>query len=758
MRLFLIAMLLLCISNIYAQNVTLKGKVLGSNSQQAVEFANVFIKGSPKITYSKKDGAFELSGLPLGEVELCISCIGYHSYQHKILLKDGINNCDITLEPSTEELSPIVVTGTGTRYRIDDTPVQTEIISEKSIQELSAKSVEEVISALSSSLDYTLSSMGASIKVNGLGSDYVLILVNGKRLTGSVGGIVDLSRINTEDIKQVEIVKGASSTLYGSDAIAGVINIITKKPRQKISVSNNTRVGAYAEWKQLNTFSYNKGKFSGKTTFSRKQNNGYQLNDMKYNSKWESNHDLPYLVRTYDMPVNKKQSYTITQNLGYGFNPKLQMDAELSWYEKTLYFPFKGRMHNYYYNNKGASVGGNYTINKTDYLDFSVEYGNYKYYKEFPWKYNERYITPDGVSQVTYYPGDRFKNTDETNLITQFKGVFKLNEKNTMIVGTEFIYNNLEAKYRLVNNEASVYTLSLYAQDEFKISEKMDLVGGVRVIHHEKFGIIATPKLSLMYKTGKFVHRATYACGFKSPTLKELYYFYESERMGVRTLYRGNDDLRPQKSNYHNVSTEFKTKKFKTSFGLYINELKDMIDYLLVPTEFSHRQKGVEETKLRYNIHEAQTAGFDWTFDLKILHGLSVGGGYSYVDAKNKTLDIRLNGISEHSATAKVSYLKSWRNYVLNMNLTGNYKSDKFYLEEDKEKDYADPYQLWKLTTSHTIKKWNYTNVVFIAGIDNIFDYVDDRPYGSHYGTLNPGRTLFAGLNIKFTKDNSNNK
>ena len=86
------------------------------------------------------------------------------------------------------------------------------------------------------------------------------------------------------------------------------------------------------------------------------------------------------------------------------------------------------------------------------------------------------------------------------------------------------------------------------------------------MIHHDKFGVIATPKISAMYKKGSFTHRASYANGFKTPTLKELYYHYESSRMGMYRLYLGNKDLNPQKSNYYSVSTEYKRNKFKTSF------------------------------------------------------------------------------------------------------------------------------------------------------------------------------------------------
>lgn len=759
MRLIIIALvqLCLCTSVLYAQEYSLAGKVSNSETHKPIEYANVYLSSSV-ISYTKTDGSYSFEHLKPGIYNLCISCIGYKPYQQKIQIKTSHKIVNVSLVPSVELLSPIVVTGTGTRYRLDNVPVQTEIISGKSIQEISGRSVEEIISSLSSSVDFMPSSMGTDIKINGLGEDYVLILLDGKRLTGSVGGIVDLSRINSEDIEQIEIVKGASSTLYGSDAIAGVINIISKRPKGKYSISNSSRFGANNEWKQLNTFTYNKGNLSSKTSFSRKQNDGYQLNNMKINTKWESNHDLPYLVATYDMPVNKKRSYTINQSFVYDINANLKLSADASWYEKTLYFPFKGRMHNYYYNNKSASLAARYKLKNKDFINFSFDYGNYKYYNEYPYKYSERYITEDGVVKKTYYPGERFKNSDQTNLTFQLKGVFHLSKENTISSGLEYLGDDLEAKYRLINNDASAYTLSFYLQDEFKLSKKINFVGGVRVIHHDQFGVIATPKIAAMYKIGNFTHRISYANGFKSPTLKELYYFYESERMGVYRLYLGNKDLKPQKSNYYTISSEFKYKKFRTSLSLYINKLKDMIDYKIIPTIYDYKRRGIEETKFRYNINNAQNIGLDWTFNAFLFKNFTIAGGYSYVDARNKTQEVRLNGVSEHSATLKLTWLKNWSNYLLNVNLSGNYKSDKFYLEEEEERTYADPYQLWKLTTTLNIKKFKNCKFSINGGVDNIFDYVDDRPYGSHYGTLNPGRTIFIGLNFKFTKEDRDNK
>ena len=593
---------------------------------------------------------------------------------------------------------------------------------------------------------------GTNIKINGLGKDYVLVLLNGKRLTGGIGGYTDLSRVDFDNIKQVEIIKGASSSLYGSDAIAGVINIITKKSKQKLEVNCNTRIGAYGELKQFSSLSFRKNKLQSKTTYSYKQKDGWQLNSMKYNHKWVDNNDLPFLVKTYDKPVNKTRGYTLTQSLDYDVNKKLSLNADISWYEKTLYFPFKGRMHNYYYNNRNVDLGGKYQLKNKNYIDFNLTFGDYLYYSEYPYKFNETYITNSDVVKVTYYPGDRFKNSEQITTTAQIKAVLHLNENHKLSLGADLLSNYLVAQYRLNQPDVKATTYSVYGQDEIKMGEKFDLVVGLRALYHDIAGFSITPKVSAMYKQNRLTYRLTYSNGFKSPTLKELYYYYESERMGIHRLYLGNEDLKAQGSHYFSLSTEYKHKRLQTSVNLYVNCVYDMIEYRIIPTEYKYKRRGVEETKKRYNIDDARTYGIDYQIRYKLSSQLSLNAGYSYVDARNLSHDIRLNGVSNHSANFKASWTKRWQSKSLNLNLSGVYKSDKFYLEEDLERSYAKAYQLLKLTANYKIRNYKKINLSITGGVDNLLDYVDDNPYGSHYGTLNPGRTVFAGIKLNFSK------
>src|SRR5699024_393756 len=155
----------------------------------------------------------------------------------------------LNFELTTESyaLNEIVVTGTGTEHYLKDAPVQTEVISGKALKEFSGRDIEDVLSGLSSSLAFTPSEMGSGIHINGLKNDYVLVLIDGKRMNTSVGGQNDLSRINMENIQRIEIVKGAASSLYGSDAIGGVINFITKRNKEELSISNSTRMGEHED-------------------------------------------------------------------------------------------------------------------------------------------------------------------------------------------------------------------------------------------------------------------------------------------------------------------------------------------------------------------------------------------------------------------------------------------------------------------------------------------------------------------------------
>ena len=161
------------------------------------------------------------------------------------------------LENSYINIGQVVVTGTGTHRRMKDSPVPVSVITAQDIREANLSTMEEVLTKMNASFAFVTSGMGTTMSLNGLNDDYILVLENGRRLAGDDR----ISRINVANIKRVEILNGAASALYGSDAIGGVINIITDDAKNVMQVSSDTRYGSKGRFSEAVNADFNQGKF-----------------------------------------------------------------------------------------------------------------------------------------------------------------------------------------------------------------------------------------------------------------------------------------------------------------------------------------------------------------------------------------------------------------------------------------------------------------------------------------------------------------
>ena len=221
-----------------------------------------------------------------------------------------------------DSLQEVVVTGTGTRHLLKDAPVQTEVISQKMLQQYGGKSLEDILAGLTASFAFSEGDMGSQMQMNGLGNNYILVLIDGKRIHGDVGGENDLSLIDPHNIEKIEIVKGAQSALYGSDAMAGVINIITKKHTEKgVYADNSTRYGTHNDLRQHNTVALTFGKFSSQTNFQLQRNDGWQ------NTAEEFAEGM-VLTDSKNKTVNKFRNWQIAERLSYQPMKGLELYAE----------------------------------------------------------------------------------------------------------------------------------------------------------------------------------------------------------------------------------------------------------------------------------------------------------------------------------------------------------------------------------------------------------------------------------------------
>lgn len=646
-------------------------------------------------------------------------------------------------------LNEIVVTGTGTEHYLKNAPVQTEVLTGKALEQYQGRSIDDLLSGLCPSLTFHDGDMGSHIQLNGLGNDYILILINEKRMNGDIGGQNDLNQLNPANIERIEIVKGAASSLYGSDAIAGVINIITKRNNEKTELNATTRMGQYGDIRQSSSIGITLGKVKLLTGLNFRHTDGWRNTDRQ----WDQNQ---LKSGSTMLTVNRSSNYTLSENLEWQINPKLDITAEGTYYERwvmRLHGPWKYLPNDFYYRNYTFATGSKYKLNKRNYLTADLSYGRYGYFYDYKLKDITDYFK-DG-DRITYYPGQRIKQSIQQQALTQIKGVFYWGEQHILNAGMEYQYNRLESPHHIDGDLASVYTLALYAQDEWTATNHFTLTTGIRGTQHKETGLNLSPKISALYKMNDFNLRAAYAIGFKAPTIKELYYNYTgSIGGGALTAYHGNTELKAQTSRYASVSIEYAGSKFQASLTGYANYLRNMIELVEIKVTPEEKLLEIEKAKRYTNLTRARIFGMDATFNYQPGENLSIGGGYSYADPKAQYAEngadymkyIPIDATSNHNATLHATWKHSWKRYRLALGVYGKYQSTRHYVNDNDAKDF----QTWRINTAHSLLKTKRWTLTLNAGVDNIFNYIDRTPFGRNRGTSTPGRTFYASAVIKF--------
>jgi outer membrane receptor for ferrienterochelin and colicins len=710
-------------ASLIAQKTSLSGNISTKNSDQPLPGAHIYLPGTNIGTATNNQGDFTLRNLQPDSYEVIVSYSGFKRVKKELDLKPGNNELSVQMEESASNLGEVVVTGTGTAHHLKNAPVPTELLNAKAVKSVAANDFEDLMMSLSPSFDFNPNTMGSFMTLNGLRNDYIVVLLNGKRMYGDMGGNTDLNRINPDDIERVEVLKGAASLLYGSDAIAGVVNIITRESHQRVNISNNTRIRKYNTWQQNNSLDLNVGKVSSHTSFSRKSSDGWQL------SKYEE--DDGELIKTDEKAMKAYEDFTLSQKLDFDITSRLNVYAESSVYEKDMFREPTVGNYGYNFEDYTYGAGAKYLLPGRDYISVSYNHDQYLYY----YKYNQDY--------KDFKEGHRTENNDQRLDDVQIKYFKQISANNRLSVGVDYKNEQIFSEDRVVGGSGEAYTTAVYAQEELTFFDVLDVVAGVRYVKHKEFGNSFTPKISVLYNIGDFNLRGTYGLGYKAPTLKELYYEYEKRGR----FYLGNTELEPQESDFVSTGIEYNQGAFSMSITGYRNNVDNMIDYETIDLQPGDDENGINTRRKHFNIEEARTQGVDFLFDVKAGYGFTVGGGYSFVDGMNLTSDSRLEGVAKHYGNVRFGYGRHWKKYHLNTNINGRLQDEKYY-----EDGNAKAYNVWDLITRHRFTGMGDFIFEISAGIDNVFDFVDDRPYGVHYGTLTPGRTYFLALNINFSK------
>ena len=677
----------------------------------------------------------------------------------------------------SDSLQEVVVTGTGTRHLLKDAPVQTEVITNKMLRQYGGKSLEDILAGLTASFAFNEGDMGSQMQLNGLGNSYILILIDGKRIHGDVGGENDLGLIDPHNIEKIEIVKGAQSALYGSDAMAGVINIITKKHTDKgIYADNTTRYGTHHDLRQHNSVGLAFGRFILQTNFQWQRNDGWQ-------NTAEEFAEATVLTDSRNMTVNRFGNWQIAQRVAYRPMPAMELYAEGSYYKKNICRPQDGvhpscdvYTYDLRYNNASASVGGQWRM-----LSFSLDWNRHAYYYDYTKRTYENVLLKGeeyGDLSGEWYsvlmkPGQDKLQSDQQRVMAQVKGIVRLPYHHTLNVGAEYRYDYLKAPDRTENGRASDQTAALYVQDEADLWGWLNMTAGVRLVDNANYGLRLTPKASAMLSAGDFRFRLGWSQGFKTPTVKELHYRY-LHVMGSSTFFNiGNTGLKPQTSNYYSANIEYRGRRLTASVTGYVNRLDNMITLVNVPvgeipvgitTAYLGDGSGHVQARMYKNMDDARTCGLDVTLSYKMAEGLTMNAAYSYLDTKAHLYDekhdrmntVVIDGTAYHkwSASAMLSHTFS-PCYNLGISLSTRGSSKRYYQNNGDGK----AFQIWRINTTHDLGRQDRMVAYRIeAGVDNIFNVVDRtmRPY--HLGNNTSGTTVYGTFSIRFNNGKRVNK
>ena len=663
-----------------------------------------------------------------------------------------------------DSLPEIVVTGTGTEHLLKDAPVQTEVITRKMLDNYAGKSLEDILGGLTASFAFNQDDMGSQMQLGGLSNSYILVLIDGKRIHGDVGGQNDLSLIDPQNIEKIEIVKGASSALYGSDAIAGVVNIITRKRHDPaILVENTTRLGSYGDVRQHNGVALNYGRVSSYTNFQLQHSDGWQNTAVEHTQGSE-----PPITDSRNKTVNRHTNWQVSERLSYRPTDRLELYADGSTYWKRIY-RVSGR-HPHYdvktwdmeYHNGSASVGGKLKLSGSNQIWLDVDWNRHAYYYYYTaTTLVEDYDKSAGTIYYPYYPylpGQKELQSDQQRTMATLKGVFALPRDNRLSAGVEYRYDWLKAPTRVAGGKASDWTAAVYVQDEYNPWSWLNLTAGLRLNYNRQFGVKVTPKLSAMWRAGQAWRvRATWSQGFKTPAIRELFYRYVRQMSGTY-LYLGNTELRPQSSNYWSVSGEYSWAGLSVSVTGYYNKVKDMIALVTIPNyqapaEYIAQYDPVK-TRQYQNIEDARTCGIDVNVRYS-WREFTVGLGYSWLDTDAHQYDtnhermrrVTLDGMAHH----KGNLMATWGHrfgpgYRLTAGVYGRMSSKRYYQDDGDGKGY----HIWRLATTHDLGHSRTMTYRVEAGVDNIFNYCDRTPHGLHLGTTTPGTTFYVSLSIGF--------
>jgi len=723
------------ISNIYC--TVFEGHIYDYYSQPKSN-ALIIIKGNGKEykNLSNLNGFFKFDNFDPGNYSIEVSHIGYLSYSSTLIIENE-SFLDIYLKEENIPLEKTVVTGTRSIRHIKDSPTLTHIISKNDINNSAYGTVKEMLELAMPNVQMVASNHGDErVKFQGLDNKYMTFLIDGDRVSGEFAGNIDFSMFNLNNTEKIEVVEGAMSVLYGSTALGGVVNIITKKPTNPFWFD----ISFLKDDPMLNSesveFGFNKNNFSYTLNLSNQYSDGYDLSSQSEFSK----------------TLEEFKNESILNKFRYNFS-----NSRIEYSNKR----YKSRVIDY------ASVFNINTFQNqiifdspliqyrdfTDKIKISHEFDNNSHFKIVFLK--ERYIKK---YYYPYYYNQPYDFTEQGEIFNQ--GILTKNEivahfnyetkNNKRIIGFEYsedfyesfnIYDfdgNIlfESIFDGLNIIKKRYNSSFFYFDEINIQNN-ELCYGIRFSNNDN---ISTSLTYLLKNRKKFNTRFSYSSGYRLPSLKELYYEWVDHEPNIF----GNSSLQPTTNHYFSISFDKKTNNNDFSIMMYYNDIKNMIS-----TEYQ------SEGLFYKNYDEVILYGYNLHYSRKVNQFSNFRLVYNYTVPNSKSDEI-LEGISKHAF--RINFVNEIIENKLKLVLNVKYGGEKFNF--DQEQDYIgnsgikklDDYILVDLIFASKIND----SINLKYGVKNISDYKDETRNNSVGSSIlnnyDPGRRIFIEFNLSLMK------
>jgi len=535
-----------------------------------------------------------------------------------------------TLTP--QKLEEVVVTGTRTSRNVATLPLPVQIITAAQIQKSGVSRLNEIIQEQTGLLMVPDFGGGEGIQLQGLDAAYVQILVDGQPLMGRRAGTLDLSRITVHNIERIEIVKGASSSLYGSEALAGVVNIITKKTPLNTPLQGNLmyRIASFDTHDFATTLTYGKKKVGLEWFANYFKTQGYTLVPNGFQQTVE-----PY----YNLTLQPKIRLQLSDRFYGQWSTRLFHQEQV--YKAVINTePLSGISRQLEWNVSGL-FHHELTANKKLIYDL---YATRYQADEFLTQNNQQRVETTTFDQWFYRPEVRFHAQWGKNRFTS---------------GVGMTHESLDRTY--FKEQVALQSYYVLGQWEGYLGDSWNILAGFRYDRHFQYPSQWSPKLALNYRWNEhFSLKIAAGFGYKAPDLRQLYFNFTNATVGYAVLgYQvvaaqlaqlqnqgqllfvypldRSEPLKPERSFNLNWGGYYQKERFTLEYNLFYNRIRDLID-----TRAVAQQTNGQNVFSYFNVDQIFTYGLEINSHYTFKNGHHFAAGYQYLMAKDQSVVDRL--------------------------------------------------------------------------------------------------------------------